>query len=339
MVEDDETPCPPSWSTLRPAITVRAWPPEAPGCFRKATTRSLSTNVVRRAHSGDTSPDHGHAPRRAPPHLVWHLPLRTFLVSLGMLRSRSILGLTMHNFRSRSDPGPWTDRNVDMSMASPAFADFGFKPLPPALRARRGIGNAQRIRRKPQDCGPAARPSGCCTCAESPRIATRLHSSRCSNTLPPRVKAFLMKSGADRFHCRGLRAGRSWSTALEQGASLRSGARERRDVDLHDREETAGSMPCARNVGRNRRTCPGDPRPNLTNWTCCRCSRRANKLAKALRISTGQAARTHREGLFSGISVIARSGGGEIAADTGLPLGTIKSRLRLALDRLRHAMR
>lgn len=29
----------------------------------------------------------------------------------------------------------------------------------------------------------------------------------------------------------------------------------------------------------------------------------------------------------------------EIAADTGLPLGTIKSRIRLALDRLRHAMR
>jgi RNA polymerase sigma-70 factor (ECF subfamily) len=29
----------------------------------------------------------------------------------------------------------------------------------------------------------------------------------------------------------------------------------------------------------------------------------------------------------------------EIAADTGLPLGTIKSRIRLALDRLRHAMK
>ncbi len=29
---------------------------------------------------------------------------------------------------------------------------------------------------------------------------------------------------------------------------------------------------------------------------------------------------------------------GEIAAETGLPLGTIKSRIRLALDRLRHAM-
>lgn len=29
----------------------------------------------------------------------------------------------------------------------------------------------------------------------------------------------------------------------------------------------------------------------------------------------------------------------EIAAQTGLPLGTIKSRIRLALDRLRHAMR
>lgn len=29
----------------------------------------------------------------------------------------------------------------------------------------------------------------------------------------------------------------------------------------------------------------------------------------------------------------------EIAAETGLPLGTIKSRLRLALDRLRHAMK
>lgn len=29
----------------------------------------------------------------------------------------------------------------------------------------------------------------------------------------------------------------------------------------------------------------------------------------------------------------------QIAADTGLPLGTIKSRIRLALDRLRHAMR
>jgi len=28
----------------------------------------------------------------------------------------------------------------------------------------------------------------------------------------------------------------------------------------------------------------------------------------------------------------------EIAAQTGLPLGTIKSRIRLALDRLRHAI-
>lgn len=30
---------------------------------------------------------------------------------------------------------------------------------------------------------------------------------------------------------------------------------------------------------------------------------------------------------------------GEIARETGLPLGTIKSRIRLALDRLRHAMK
>ena len=29
----------------------------------------------------------------------------------------------------------------------------------------------------------------------------------------------------------------------------------------------------------------------------------------------------------------------EIAAQTGLPLGTIKSRIRLALDRLRHSMK
>jgi RNA polymerase sigma-70 factor (ECF subfamily) len=29
----------------------------------------------------------------------------------------------------------------------------------------------------------------------------------------------------------------------------------------------------------------------------------------------------------------------EIAAKTGLPLGTIKSRIRLALERLRHAMK
>jgi len=29
----------------------------------------------------------------------------------------------------------------------------------------------------------------------------------------------------------------------------------------------------------------------------------------------------------------------EIAAETGLPLGTIKSRIRLALERLRHEMR
>ena len=29
----------------------------------------------------------------------------------------------------------------------------------------------------------------------------------------------------------------------------------------------------------------------------------------------------------------------EIAAETGLPLGTIKSRIRLALERLRHAMK
>jgi len=28
----------------------------------------------------------------------------------------------------------------------------------------------------------------------------------------------------------------------------------------------------------------------------------------------------------------------EIAQDTGLPLGTIKSRIRLALDKLRHSM-
>mgnify|MGYP006306798643 CR=1 FL=1 len=58
-----------------------------------------------------------------------------------------------------------------------------------------------------------------------------------------------------------------------------------------------------------------------------------DKLGNALRELPGKQRELIEKAYFGELSH------SEIAAQTGLPLGTIKSRIRLALERLRHEMR
>lgn len=147
----------------------------------------------------------------------------------------------------------------------------------------------------------------------------------------PRVKAFLMKSGA--------------SSALAEDCA--------QDVMVtlwnkaHMFDPTRASVATwVFTIARNRRIdalrkerrpepedLPWGPEADPDQVEVMTLQQETGKLAEALRALPEKQRALIEKAYFGDLTH------SEIAADTGLPLGTIKSRIRLALDRLRHEMR
>lgn len=146
----------------------------------------------------------------------------------------------------------------------------------------------------------------------------------------PRVKAYLMKSGA--------------SEALAEECTQEAMATVWRKVHLFDPSRASVStwiFTIARNrridhVRRMRRPEPEDlpwgPEAEPDQADVVSLQQETEKLAHALGQLPEKQRRLVEKAYFGDLTH------SEIAAETGLPLGTIKSRLRLALERLRHAM-
>lgn len=147
----------------------------------------------------------------------------------------------------------------------------------------------------------------------------------------PRVKAFLMKSGANESEAE--------ECAQEAMATVW------RKVELFD-PSRASVATWVFTIARNRRIDmirkQRTPEPEDITWgpeagplqeDVVAMQQEAEQLAEALKTLPEKQRRLIQQAYFGDLSH------SEIAAQTGLPLGTIKSRIRLALDRLRHAMK
>ncbi len=146
----------------------------------------------------------------------------------------------------------------------------------------------------------------------------------------PRVKAFLMKSGA--------------SPELAEECTQETMATLWRKAHLFDGGKASVStwiFTIARNrkidvLRKQRRPEPEDlpwgPEVAPNQADVLVLHEETEKLGKALAALPEKQRRLIERAYFGELSH------SEIAAETGLPLGTIKSRIRLALDRLRHAM-
>ncbi|MGR3467584.1 MAG: sigma-70 family RNA polymerase sigma factor [Shimia sp.] len=146
----------------------------------------------------------------------------------------------------------------------------------------------------------------------------------------PRVKAFLMKSGAD--------ASLAEECAQEVMATLW------RKAHLFDPSRASVAtwvFTIARNkrvdaLRKQRRPEPEDlpwgPEAEPDQADVMALREETEKLAAAL------GALPEKQRVLIERAYFGELSHSEIAAETGLPLGTIKSRIRLALDRLRHAM-
>ncbi|MFP4275170.1 MAG: sigma-70 family RNA polymerase sigma factor [Paracoccaceae bacterium] len=147
----------------------------------------------------------------------------------------------------------------------------------------------------------------------------------------PRVKAFLMKSGAD--------AGLAEECAQEVMATLWHKAHL---FDPSRASVATWVFTIARNrridaLRRQRRPEPEDlpwgPETDPGQEEVLALQQDSQRLAQALRELPEKQRVLVERAYFGELSH------SEIAAETGLPLGTIKSRIRLALERLRHAMK
>ena len=146
----------------------------------------------------------------------------------------------------------------------------------------------------------------------------------------PRVKAFLMKSGAD--------AALAEETTQEVMATLWTKAHM---FDPARASVATWVFTIARNrsidaIRKQRRPEPEDlpwgPEAEPDQEDALALQQESTKLAQALSELPEKQRILVERAYFGDLSH------SEIAAETGLPLGTIKSRIRLALDRLRHAM-
>ncbi len=146
----------------------------------------------------------------------------------------------------------------------------------------------------------------------------------------PRVKAFLMKGGAS--------ADLAEEVAQEVMATLW------RKAHLFDPTRASVStwiFTIARNrridmIRKERRPEPEDlpwgPEADPDQEEAMALQQESEKLGEAIAALPAKQRDLIQRAYFGELSH------SEIAAETGLPLGTIKSRIRLALDRLRHAM-
>nr|WP_211308601.1 sigma-70 family RNA polymerase sigma factor [Litoreibacter ponti] len=147
----------------------------------------------------------------------------------------------------------------------------------------------------------------------------------------PRVKAFLMKSGTD--------AGMAEECAQDVMATLWHKSH------LFDPARASVStwvFTIARNrridmLRKQRRPEPDEltwgPEPEPEAADVMELQQESARLAEALAELPEKQRDLVQKAFFGDLSH------SEIAAETGLPLGTIKSRIRLALERLRHAMK
>ncbi|MEQ6249825.1 sigma-70 family RNA polymerase sigma factor [Sulfitobacter sp. HNIBRBA3233] len=147
----------------------------------------------------------------------------------------------------------------------------------------------------------------------------------------PRIKGFLMKSGAD-------------ATTAEECAQdvLTTLWRKSHQFDPTRASVATWIFTIARNrridlLRRDRRPEPEDlpwgPEPEPDQSDVIELQQETARLADALSALPEAQRDLINKAYFSEMSQ------SEIAKITGLPLGTIKSRIRLALDRLRHAMK
>lgn len=147
----------------------------------------------------------------------------------------------------------------------------------------------------------------------------------------PRVKAFLMKSGA--------------SETLAEECTQEAMATLWRKAHLFDPSRASVStwiFTIARNrridmLRKQRRPEPEDipwgPEAEPAPEDVIALQQESAQLAEALATLPETQRELIEKAYFGDLSH------SQIAADTGLPLGTIKSRIRLALERLRHAMK
>lgn len=147
----------------------------------------------------------------------------------------------------------------------------------------------------------------------------------------PRVKAFLIKSGAAPHMAE--ECAQDVMATLWQKAHLFDPAR-------------ASVATWVFTIARNRRIdllrkerrpepedLPWGPEPDPDQADIVGLQQESDQLAAALATLPEKQRHLIEKAYFGELSH------SEIAAETGLPLGTIKSRIRLALDRLRHAMK
>ncbi|WP_371055651.1 sigma-70 family RNA polymerase sigma factor [Rhodosalinus sp. K401] len=147
----------------------------------------------------------------------------------------------------------------------------------------------------------------------------------------PRVKAFLIRSGAD--------AGLAEECTQEVMATLWQKAHQ---FDPARASVATWVFTIARNrridaLRRQRRPEPEDlpwgPEADPDQEEVVTLQQETDRLAEALRALPDKQRYLIERAYFGELSHT------EIAAETGLPLGTIKSRIRLALERLRHEMK
>ncbi|MDJ0629575.1 MAG: sigma-70 family RNA polymerase sigma factor [Rhodobacter sp.] len=146
----------------------------------------------------------------------------------------------------------------------------------------------------------------------------------------PRVKAFLMKSGAD--------------ASLAEECTQEVMATVWRKAHMFDPSRASVAtwiFTVARNrkidaLRKQRRPEPEDlpwgPEAEPDQADALALQQESEKLGKAIAALPEKQRELIEKAYFGDLSH------SEIAEATGLPLGTIKSRIRLALDRLRHAM-
>ena len=147
----------------------------------------------------------------------------------------------------------------------------------------------------------------------------------------PRVKAFLMKSGA--------------SASLAEECTQEVMATLWHKADLFD-PARASVATWIFTIARNRKIdalrkqrrpepeeLPWGPEPERDQAEALMLQQESEKLGAALAQLPAKQRELIERAYYGDLSH------SEIAAETGLPLGTIKSRIRLALERLRHEMK